>query len=63
MADEKPWCAPGHRNSLPGTASTSRPRERLWTLIKRGKRVDAELLLTCDIDTARNRASSIRAQS
>ena len=45
MADEeKPWYAPGHVDSLPGVACTPRPRERLWTLTKGSKRVDAELL-------------------
>jgi hypothetical protein len=43
MADEKPWFAPGHVNSLLGTVCTPRPREPLWTLAKGGKRVDAEL--------------------
>jgi hypothetical protein len=44
MADKKPWFAPGHVDSLHGTVCTPRPRERLWTLTKGGKRVDAELL-------------------
>ena len=44
MPDEKPWFAPGHADSLQGAGCTLRPRERLWTLVKGGKRVDAELL-------------------
>jgi hypothetical protein len=44
MADEKPWFAPGHVASLPGSVCKPRPRESLWTLVKGGKRVDAELL-------------------
>ena len=44
MADEKPWFALGHADSLQGATCTPRPRERLWTLVKGGKRVDAELL-------------------
>jgi hypothetical protein len=45
MADEeKPWYAPGHTDSLQPSGCTPRPRERLWTLTKGAKRVDAELL-------------------
>jgi len=44
MADEKPWYAPGHADSLQGVGCTPRPRGRLWTLVKGGKRIDAELL-------------------
>jgi hypothetical protein len=44
MADEKPWYSPGHVDSLTGTVCTPRPREPLWTLVKGGRRVDAELL-------------------
>ena len=45
MADEeKPWYAPGHVDTLPAAEGLSRPRERLWTLTKGAKRVDAELL-------------------
>jgi len=42
--EEKPWYAPGHGDSVSGSVCTPRPRERLWTLVKGGKRVDAELL-------------------
>jgi hypothetical protein len=42
--DEIPWYAPGDAASQQGPLSTRRPRERLWTLTKRTKRVDAELL-------------------
>jgi hypothetical protein len=41
---EKPWFAPGHVDSLSGSCCTPRPRDPLWTLVKGGKRVDAELL-------------------
>ena len=45
MADEeKPWYAPGHVDTLPAAEGLPRPRERLWTLTKGAKRVDAELL-------------------
>src|SRR5690349_21743351 len=49
MSDEEdgyapPWFAPGHGNALSSSVCTPRPRERLWTLVKGGKRVDAELL-------------------
>ena len=44
MAEEKPWFAPGHVDSLPGSVCTPRSRERLWTLTKGAKRVGAELL-------------------
>lgn len=44
IADEKPWFAPGHVNSLQGTVCVPRPRERLWTLTKGGKRIDTERL-------------------
>jgi hypothetical protein len=43
MADEKPWCARARRQPA-GTVCTPRPRERLWTLVKGAKQVDAELL-------------------
>lgn len=42
--DEIPWYAPGHTNSSRAPACKPRPRERLWTLVKAGRRVDAELL-------------------
>ena len=32
------------RTACRASACTPRPRERLWTLVKGGKRVDAELL-------------------
>ncbi len=44
MADERPWFAPGYAESLQGAGCSLRPRERLWTLVKGGKRIDAELL-------------------
>src|SRR5690348_5570369 len=46
MADETedaPWFAPNHVGTQQD-ACKPRPRERLWTLVKAGKRVDAELL-------------------
>ena len=39
MADEDRWDP-----LLPAVGCKPRPRERLWTLMKNGKRVDAELL-------------------
>ena len=42
--DEIPWYAPGHAASQQGAVSTRRTRERLWTLTKRGQRIDAELV-------------------
>ena len=42
--EEKPWYAPGHADTHSGSVCTPRPRERLWTLVKGGKQVDAELL-------------------
>ena len=44
MPNETPWYAPGHVDSLQGTVCTPRPRERLWTLTKNGKHIDAEPL-------------------
>ncbi len=49
IADEKPWFAPGHVDSLPGRACTPRPREALWTLVKGDKRDDAELLFHAEL--------------
>jgi hypothetical protein len=42
--DETPWYAPGHASAFTAKACTPRERERLWTLTKGGKRIDAELL-------------------
>jgi hypothetical protein len=41
MADDLPWFSPGHTRS-----ATAQPRQRafVWTLTKRGRRVEAELL-------------------
>src|SRR5438067_1310767 len=41
---EPPWYAPGHAGSPPRKGGTPRERERLWTLIKGERRIDAELL-------------------
>lgn len=49
MADEKPWFAPGHVDSLPGSVCSPRPREPVWTLRKGAKRVDAELLFQAEV--------------
>ena len=35
---------PGHVACVPGSVCKPRPCESLWTLVKGGKRVDAELL-------------------
>jgi hypothetical protein len=52
MADEKPseapWFAPGRADSRRGTVCAPRPRERLWTLVKAGRRVDADLLFQAE---------------
>ena len=39
MADEDRW-----NPHVVGTVCTPHPRERLWTMTKNGKRIDAELL-------------------
>jgi len=49
MADDEkpgevPWYAPGYASAFTAKACTPRERQRLWTLVKGGKRVDAELL-------------------
>jgi hypothetical protein len=44
MPDEKPWFAPGHADSVEPAPYAPHLRERVWTLTKRGKRIDAELL-------------------
>lgn len=44
MADETPWYAPDHPGALHGKPCSPRPREAVWTLVKGGKRVDAELM-------------------
>lgn len=41
--DEKPWFTAGHEPSR-APACLPRPRERLWTLTKGTRQVDAELL-------------------
>lgn len=48
MADEKPWFAPGHVDSLQGSVCSPRPREPVWTLWKGARRVDAELLFQAE---------------
>src|SRR5690349_18841525 len=48
MADDKPddppWYSPNYSSALHGKGCTPRPRERVWTLVKAGRRIDAELL-------------------
>jgi hypothetical protein len=48
MDDQKPndppWYSPDYSNALHGKGCTPRPREHIWTLVKAGRRIDAELL-------------------
>jgi hypothetical protein len=43
-AEGPPWFAPDHVVRLNRSGSVDRPRKALWTLVKAGKRVDAELM-------------------
>ena len=42
--DDPPWYARGHSDGLHGKGCTPRPREHVWTLLKCGRRMHAELL-------------------
>ena len=41
---EKPWYSPNHKSARDGNAPPPKPRERLWTVVKGGRHIDAELL-------------------
>jgi len=45
---EVPWYAPGYAAATLAQVCKPRPRERLWTLVKAGSRIDAELLFQAE---------------